>query len=111
MLSFWFKYNARNSDSATILVATTKWNAASSQRDTIAFGYSIIKDSVGIYTKNETILHVYDSINSPDSAAIIISAATLFAKNEGAKLLLDDMTFEGGNVGVKNQDAALSFLM
>lgn len=108
-LGFWYKYNARNADTATILVMTTRWNTTTSQRDTISFGYDMLKDSVGIYTKHETMLWIYDSINSPDSAVVIISAAGIYTTHDSAKLLLDDMAFEGGNVGLSESKTAYTF--
>jgi hypothetical protein len=108
-LGFWYKYNARNGDTATVVVATTRWNSSTSQRDTIAVGYGLMKDSVGVYTKNEIMLYVFDSINSPDSAVIIISASTIFATHEGAKLILDDLAFEGGNVGLNTVASNYAF--
>jgi hypothetical protein len=109
LLSFWYKYNARGGDSATILITTTRWNTGTSSRDTIAVGYGFIKDSVGVYTKNETYLMTLDSINNPDTALVLISAAGIFTTHDGTSLLIDDITFEGGNVGVSELTNQLLF--
>lgn len=107
MLRFWYKYNARNNDSASIVAITTKWNSSSNKRDTVSIGYGMIKDSVGVYTKLEINLTVLNTNLTPDTAIVLFASSTIYAKAAGAKLLVDDVEFAGGNVG--NQELSEGF--
>lgn len=99
-LNFWYKYNARNNDTASVLAYTTKWNATLQKRDTLSIAMSMIKDSVGVYTKGEVIFYVMDSVSTPDSAVVLFASSMITATKAGAKLILDDVEFTGGNVGM-----------
>ncbi|MES2559502.1 MAG: T9SS type A sorting domain-containing protein [Bacteroidota bacterium] len=104
-LSFWYKYNARNNDTASVLAYTTKWNATLQKRDTLSIAVSMIKDSVGVYTKGEVMFYVMDSLQSPDTAVVLFASSMVTATQAGAKLLLDDVEFMGGNVGLTEAGA------
>lgn len=98
-LTFWYQYNARNSDSAVVLTYLCRWNTTTMKRDTIAYKDGIIKDSVGVYTLFELPLTYFDSTTSPDTAVVLIASSTSHSLNAGARLLLDDVNFTGGTVG------------
>lgn len=99
-LNFWYKYNARNGDTASILAYTTKWNPALQKRDTLSLAISMLKDSVGVYTKGEVVFFVMDSVTTPDTAVVLFASSMITSTHAGAKLLLDDIEFTGGNVGM-----------
>lgn len=105
LLRYWYKYNARNNDTASVLAYTTKWNSALQKRDTLSIAMGIIKDSVGVYTKGEVMFFIMDSVNTPDSAVVLFASSMITATASGAKLLLDDIEFAGGNVGVDEKEA------
>lgn len=109
MFSMWYKFSSPNGDTASVLVMTTKWNSTNNKRDTISIGTNIIKDTVSVYTKLDAQFFVLDSINQPDTAVIYISSSSLTASNSGAKLIVDDLTFSGGNVGIKNYAEGIHF--
>lgn len=98
-LQFYYKYNARNNDSATIYTILTRWNTTANKRDTLAQNFELITDSVYIYTKREIVLNYSDTIELPDTAILFITSATSNASAEGARLLIDDLKFRGGTVG------------
>lgn len=108
MLRFWYKYNARSNDTASILAYTTRWDAALNKRDTLAIAMSKITDSVGVYTKREVYFYVMDSIHTPDSAVVLFASSSVLANKVGAVLLLDDVEFAGGNVGI-SESTQLAF--
>lgn len=97
----WYMYNARNGDSANFVVGTTKWNSTLNRRDTLSFAKVFITDSVGVYTQLVINLTIRDSISTPDSAMVVVSAAGGTTPNTGARLLLDDVAYLGGTVGVE----------
>lgn len=97
----WYIYNARNGDSANIVLGTSRWNTTLNRRDTLSFAKVFITDSVGVYTKLVVDLNILDSLNSPDSAMVIISAAGGTTPYTGARLIIDDVAYLGGTVGVK----------
>jgi hypothetical protein len=99
---FWYKTNGRNNDSANVLVALSKWNTTTKQRDTLSYGYAYLLDSVGIYTEKIMYLDIKDSTRTPDTAVIYISAATIYATKEGSRLLIDDLKFAGGTLSVNS---------
>jgi hypothetical protein len=103
---FWYKTNGRNNDSANVLVALTKYNTSTNLRDTLAYAYTYLLDSVGIYTEKIMNLNIYDSTRTPDTAVIFISAATIYATKEGSRLLIDDLSFAGGTLGLKSIEDA-----
>ncbi len=103
---FWYKTNGRNNDSANVLVALTKWNNTNNQRDTLAYAYTYLLDSVGTYTEKIMNLNIYDSTRTPDTAVIYISAATIYATKEGSRLLIDDLSFAGGTLGLNSMEDA-----
>lgn len=106
-LNFWYKFNAMNNDTATVLAYTTRWNASLGKRDTLSYGYSLMIDSVGVYTQQEVMLVMMDSINAPDSAVIVFTASIFGAPHAGAKLIVDDVEFTGGNVGLTENEPVL----
>lgn len=99
-LIYWYKYNGRNHDTATVLAYTTKWNTALSKRDTLSMAMSLITDSVGVYTMGEISFFVMDSVSTPDSAVVLFASSMITATKAGAKLTLDDVAFTGGNIGI-----------
>jgi Secretion system C-terminal sorting domain/Putative carbohydrate metabolism domain len=99
-LNFWYKFNARNGDTASILAYTTKWNTTLQKRDTLSLAISMLKDSVGVYTKCEVVFFVMDSVTTPDTAVVLFASSMITSTQAGAKLLLDDIEFTGGNVGI-----------
>lgn len=105
LLRFWYKYNARHNDTASVLAYTTKWNTTLQKRDTLSIAIGMLKDSVGVYTKGEVMFFMMDSVNTPDSAVVLFASSMITANASGAKLLLDDLEFAGGNVGVEEQNA------
>ena len=100
LLKFYYKYNARNNDTASVSLVLSHWNTSKGSKDTIAFGFSHMKDSMGTYSKNEITLQYFDTLTTPDTLTILFSAITLFATHDGASLLIDDVTLSGGNVGI-----------
>lgn len=110
-LNFWYKYNARNNDTASVIAYTTKWNSSLNKRDTLAIAVGIIKDSVGMYTQGEVFFMMMDSVSTPDSAVVLFASSSLSATQTGAKLLLDDIEFAGGNVGLAEKKAAITFTL
>jgi len=108
-LQFFYKYNARNNDSATIYVLLTKWNAQANKKDTLAAKFEIITDSVSTYTLKDIKLTYFDTLNAPDTAIIFITSASSHATNEGAKLIIDELNFKGGTIGIKEQLNPFSF--
>lgn len=106
-MQFYYKFNARNNDSATIRLLLTRWNTAENKRDTLASNFNYLLDSVNVYTKKEIILNYLDTLQTPDTAIIFITSATSFAQAEGAKLLIDELKFSGGTVGLNNPKQAL----
>ncbi len=109
MLRFWYTYNARNGDSASIIAYTTKWNSTNNRRDTLSIGFGIIKDSVGVYTKMELNLSILDTSISPDTAVVLFASSTVTAKAEGARLVLDEVALVGGNVGLIKERKGIDF--
>lgn len=110
ILRFWYKYNARNHDTASILAYTTKWNATLQKRDTLSIAVGMLKDSVGVYTKGELMFYVMDSVSTPDSAVVLFASSMTTSTAAGAQLILDDVEFAGGNVGLSEQQP-LAFLV
>lgn len=108
-LNFWYKFNAMNNDTATVLAYTTRWNTVSGKRDTLSYGYSLMVDTISVYTQHEVTLMMLDSINAPDSAVIVFTASIFGAPHAGAKLTVDDVEFTGGNVGLATINASLEF--
>jgi hypothetical protein len=102
-LRFWYKYNDRNDDTAGVLVILTKWNNVANKRDTLMYAYQGITDSVGVYTQLDIVLGQLDTTQTPDSAIIFISAATIYATKEGSQFIIDDLEFFGGTVGINSQ--------
>jgi hypothetical protein len=100
-LAFWYKYNARNNDTASVLAYTTKWNSALNKRDTLAIAVGFLTDSVGTYVQHEIMFMVLDSVSTPDSAVVLFASSSISASQTGAKLILDDIEFTGGTVGVR----------
>jgi hypothetical protein len=109
LFSMWYKFSSPNGDTASVLVMTTKWNSTNNKRDTISIGTNIIKDTVSVYTKLNAQFFVLDTINQPDTAVIYISSSSLTASNAGAKLIVDDLTFSGGNVGINDTKEKVVF--
>lgn len=106
-LSFWYKYNGRNGDSASILVYTSRWNSTTGKRDTLVLGAGFIKDSVGVYTRMDLPLITLDSARMPDTAVVLFASSTLSAMAAGAKLIIDDVAFAGGNVGLTDESGRI----
>ncbi|MCF8252951.1 MAG: T9SS type A sorting domain-containing protein [Bacteroidia bacterium] len=102
-LRFWYKYNDRNDDTAGVLVILTRWNSVANKRDTLMYAYQGITDSVGVYTQQDIVLGQLDTTQTPDSAIIFISAATIYATKEGSQFIIDDLEFVGGTVGINSQ--------
>lgn len=107
-LNFWYKYNARNNDTATVLAYTTRWNSSLGKRDTLSIAVSILTDSVGVYTMAEVMFMVMDSVSVPDSAVVLFASASVMATQAGSKLVLDDVSFAGGTVGLKETNTPLT---
>ncbi|OYU97417.1 MAG: hypothetical protein CFE21_03755 [Bacteroidetes bacterium B1(2017)] len=108
---FWYKYNARNQDTANTLILTTRWNTLANKRDTLSRTFQIMTDSVGVYTEMVVKLNVFDTLTNPDTAIIFYSSASNFASKEGAKLLIDELRFAGGTVGIKEALGTTDFSM
>jgi hypothetical protein len=97
----WYIYNARNGDSANFVLGTTRWNTTLNRRDTLSYAKVFITDSVGVYTHLVVDLNILDSINTPDSAMVVISAASGTTAFTGTRLLFDDVAYLGGTVGLE----------
>lgn len=106
-LNFWYKFNAMNNDTATVLAYTTRWNTVTGKRDTLSYGYALMKDTISVYTQNEVLLMMLDSINAPDSAVVVFTASIFGAPHAGAKLTVDDVEFTGGNVGLTECEVSM----
>ena len=104
-VAFWYKYAPSGVDSAGFFVALTKWNTATSKRDTIAIATWNTNATVSTFSQMTlTLTYLLPSI--PDSAALIFSSTALINANyslcmtcgkAGSTLWVDDITFNGWN--------------
>ncbi len=99
-LEFWNTYLGSVGDTASGLVALTKWNTTSGNRDTIATGYFLRSTFDSVFTKSSMVL-TYSSNENPDTAIIMFASVTVSSTQAGAVFTIDDLVFTGGNVGVK----------
>ena len=97
-LKFYYKYTPSGFDSAFATVILTKWNG--SKRDTVGGGILGIGGTTTTYQQG-TVAIVYAPLASdPDTAIVVFSSSRRKGAQIGSKFLVDDVTFEGGNVGI-----------
>lgn len=106
-MQFWYKYVPTAGDSSGALVAFTKWNATSMKRDTVAFGFAVIKDSTTIYTKKEFNITYFNS-NIPDTVIVLFLSSGVSVTQAGSKFTVDEVMMLGGNTGIQST-ANISF--
>jgi hypothetical protein len=97
-----WQFMAFGSDQGYISVLLSRWNSASSQRDTIAYAYEALPGMVMSWG-SFTIPLVYASGADPDSAIIFASAsnATGATITANSYLYLDDLAFDGSVAGIQ----------
>lgn len=103
--SYAAKYTPNGTDTASCIVALTKWNGSS--RDTIAWGLDYMPTAVSSYTVR-TINLVYNAAFNntfPDTCAILFGASSYISPSAGSALWVDALSFTG-YVGVDEINAA-----
>lgn len=89
------------SDSSSVKVILTKWNANTLIRDTIAYGSSYYNAMAHSWFVGSTYLN-YQSGDAPDSALIFLSSSLSSPKN-GSYIYLDNLQFNGSVIGINEQ--------
>lgn len=98
-----YKYTPASGDSCVIVAGLFKRNSSSGQRDTIAYATFYQSGTVAAWTEFE-IDFVYQSSETPDSILVVASSSNSGAPVVGSVLFVDDFSFTGYVVGIKNID-------
>lgn len=97
---FWYKYTPSGTDTASFYMYLSKWNVATSSKDTIAWGYWESAALQTSYLQKVVTLTYLSTTLFPDSAGVLVSATgpgCLTCGNVGSTIWVDDISFSGWN--------------
>lgn len=100
-LQAYYKYVPAGSDSALIQVMLSRWNTATSKRDTLSFDKIILRNPVSSYTQLDQTLTYLDNTATPDTLVLIFSSCAGIDFNNlqgcageiGSTMWVDDLKF------------------
>lgn len=105
MLTGQWQYNIQPGDTASVFIALSKWNSATSSTDAIAFGTLYATGNLGTWQLFSVPFEYISSI-APDTAYIqIMSSMNFLQPVVGSVVKLDDLAFVG-SVGIPEQELA-----
>lgn len=95
-LSGWFKYTPVGVDSCRVYAVLTKWNTATSSRDTIGATIWHNSAAVNTYTMFQAPI-AYQSTEDPDTLLVVaLSSAGMISGGTNSTLWIDDVNLEFG---------------
>jgi hypothetical protein len=100
----WFMYHPGTGDTGIVTLTLSKWNGTS--RDIIGEATQVFSDSVNTYTQFVKNIE-YSSIETPDTAVIVLLSSTGTSQQASTTLFLDDLAFSNSGTGVENYSTAL----